>query len=277
MTTTRTSSDPEVAARLRSTWELGDYARVADEIIPSLGPTLVEAAALAPGERVLDVAAGSGNASIPAARTGADVTANDITPALLDAGRRRAEGAPVRWEVGDAEALPYDDDTFDAVISCVGVMFAPRHERAADELVRVCRPGGRIALLSWTPSGFIGQLFATLKPFAPPPPPGASPAPLWGSPEHVAGLLGNRIDGMTTQTRTLTVDRFAEPSGFREYFGRYYGPTVGIYRRLADDAAATAELDSALDELAASHTRPGGADGRPVMEWEYLLLTATVR
>src|SRR6185369_4677884 len=128
-----------------------------------------------------------GNASIPAAQRGASVTASDLTPELLEAGRHRAEGAGVSlgWAEADAEHLPFDDASFDVVISSIGVMFAPHHQAAADELVRVCRPGGTLGLLSWTPEGFIGQMFATMKPYAPPPPPGAQPPPLWGRADHV--------------------------------------------------------------------------------------------
>ena len=161
-------------------WALGDYHAVATELIAPLGPRLVAATGIGPGQHVLDIAAGTGNAAIPAARAGADVVASDITQALLDVGRRaaEAEGVDLDWRADDAQALPYDDGEFDAAISCVGVMFAPQHQAAADELVRVVRPGGRIGLISWTPTGFIGRMFATMKPYAPPPPPGAQPPPL---------------------------------------------------------------------------------------------------
>ena len=169
-------ADRALKAKHRTMWALGNYDAVATEIIADLGSILVDAAGIEPGNRVLDVAAGSGNVAIPAAQTGASVVASDLTPELLDIGRRRAEAAGIelRWETGDAEALPYADGEFDAVLSCVGVMFAPHHQAAADELVRVCRPGGTIGLISWTPAGFIGQMFATMKPYAPPPPRGPS-------------------------------------------------------------------------------------------------------
>ncbi len=199
MTQTQTqqfkSDDAALKAKHAAMWAMGDYPAVATELIAALGPVLVEATGLAPGDHVLDIAAGSGNASIPAALAGADVVASDLTPDLIETGRQAAErvGAQLRWEVADAEALPYADAEFDAAISCVGVMFAPHHQIAADELVRVVRPGGRIGLLSWTPAGFIGQMFATMKPYAPPPPPGAQPPPLWGDEAHVRELLGDRV------------------------------------------------------------------------------------
>ncbi|WP_433065728.1 class I SAM-dependent methyltransferase [Dactylosporangium sp. CS-033363] len=255
----------------RAIWASGDYAAVAADIIPSLGPVLVEACGIGPGQRVLDVAAGTGNAAIPAALTGADVTASDLTPRLLDIGRRLADerDAKLTWAEADAEALPFGDGEYDCVISCVGVMFAPFHQAAAGELVRVCRPGGTIGLINWTPTGFIGQLFATLKPFAAPPPPGAQPAPLWGDESHVRALLGDHVTSVSAQTRTVRVERFAAADGFREYFKHNYGPTLAVYRLHADDPQRTAELDAALDELAG---RFRAADGS--MEWEYLLLTA---
>ena len=220
---------------------------------------------------MLDVAAGSGNAALPAARTGATVVASDLTPELLDRGRElaTAEGLDLRWEVGDAEALPYDDGSFDAVISCVGVMFAPFHQAAADELVRVTRPGGRIGLISWTPGGFIGQMFAAMKPYAPPPPAGAQPPPLWGDEEHVRSLLGDRVGDVVARKQTLKVDCFATAEEFRDYFKRTYGPTIAVYRAIADDPDKVAALDEALAELGRRFDQGGGA-----MEWEYLLVTA---
>lgn len=185
-----TEADRALKQRHRAMWASGNYAAVAGEVIPTLGGTLVEACGIRPGDRVLDVAAGTGNAAIPAARWGARVVASDLTPELLDEGARLAEaaGLHIEWEPGDAEALPYPAGEFDVVMSCVGVMFAPHHAAAAAELLRVCRPGGTIGLISWTPSGFIGQLFATVRPFVPTPPPGVRPAPLWGDPDHVAAL-----------------------------------------------------------------------------------------
>ncbi|MFJ6939906.1 class I SAM-dependent methyltransferase [Streptomyces sp. NPDC101132] len=263
-------ADQALKAKHRAMWALGDYPAVARDVIAPLGPALVEACRVQAGDRVLDVAAGSGNAAVPAALLGADVVASDLTPELLEAGRRFAaeRGAQLEWREADAEALPFADGSFDTVMSCVGVMFAPHHQRTADELVRVVRPGGTIGLVNWTPEGFIGQMFATMRPYAPPPPPGASPPPLWGSEEHVRELFGDRVSGLAAQRRTVRVDRFARPEDFREFFKTCYGPTIATYRAVGDDPERVAALDGALSELAGRYL----ADG--AMEWEYLLVTA---
>ena len=270
------TADRELKARHRTMWALGDYPKVADEVIPDLGAVLVQACGIGPGDRVLDVAAGSGNAAIPAALAGAEVTACDLTPELLAAGRVRAEqrGAALDWREGDAEALPFADGEFGAVLSCLGVMFAPRHEASAGELLRVCRPGGTIGLINWTPEGFIGQMFAAMKPYAPAPPPGAQPPPLWGREEHVRALLGDQVTDVALTRQAVTVACFAHPEEFRDYFKTNYGPTTAAYRAIAGDAARVAELDAALADLARRH---GLGSGSTVMEWEYLLITARKR
>jgi SAM-dependent methyltransferase len=275
MTNTQATSDADTAlkARHRAMWALGDYHAVATEIIPDLGPVLVEAAHIGPGDHVLDVAAGPGNVAIPAAATGAHVIASDLTPELLDRGRADAEakGVGLEWRVADAENLPFEDNAFDAVTSCVGVMFAPHHQAAADELVRVCRPGGRIALIAWTPGGFIGQMFAVMKPYVAPPPPGAQPPPLWGDVAHVRELFGDRVTDLTASQQLLRAEGMDDPMAFREYFKQNYGPTIAAYRGLADDPARAAELDQALDDLVARFRAPDGG-----IDWEYLLVVATV-
>ncbi|MEU8804522.1 methyltransferase domain-containing protein [Spirillospora sp. NPDC048819] len=259
-----------VKAGHRKMWALGDYPSLAAEVIWDLGGVLVEAAGVGSGDRVLDIAAGSGNAAIAAAVAGADVVASDLTPDLLEAGRKEAarHNTNLEWREADAEALPFADAEFDAVVSCVGIMFAPHHQAAADELVRVCRPGGTIGLLNWTPEGFIGQMFATMKPFAPPPPPGAQPPPLWGDPDHVRKLLGDRVTDVKADRRTIRVDQFATPEEFRDYFKARYGPTIAVYNRIADDPDKVAALDEALADLARRHAQGTSVD------WEYLLLTA---
>jgi ubiquinone/menaquinone biosynthesis C-methylase UbiE len=273
-TGTAADADRALKAKHRSMWASGDYPGLAADLLGELGDVLVAACGVQRGDRVLDIAAGSGNIAVPAARTGATVVASDLTPELFEAGRARAaaEGVELEWREADAEALPFADGEFDVVLSAIGVMFAPHHQAAADELVRVCKPGGRIGLISWTPEGFIGQMFATMKPYAPPPPPGASPPPLWGREQHVLELLGDRVTDVSTERRLLAVERFGAPEDFRDYFKARYGPTIAVYRSLVDQPERAAELDAQLAELARSRDR---GEGTTVVDWEYLLLTAT--
>jgi SAM-dependent methyltransferase len=258
----------------RALWALGDYASVATDVVAPLGPMLVQGSGIGPGDRVLDVAAGAGNVAIPAAMAGADVIASDLCPDLLERGRAIAEarGVSLTWQVANAEALPFADGEFDAVLSCVGVMFAPHHQAAADEVMRVCRPDGFIGVISWTPEGFVGQMFSAMKPFVAAPAPGAQPAPLWGSEPHVSGLLGDRVRDFTAQRRTLRVDRFADGAAFRDFFKANYGPTVAAYRGIAEEPDRVAALDARLAELGDRHLA-----GTSAMEWEFLLVTARKR
>jgi SAM-dependent methyltransferase len=225
--------------------------------------------------RVLDVAAGAGNAALVAADAGADVVASDLTPELFAAGRTAAaeRGVKVTWREADAEALPFADAAFDVVMSCVGVMFAPHHQQAADELVRVCRPGGTIGLLNWTPGGFIGQMFALMKPYAPAPPPGAQPPPLWGDERHVGALLGDRVERIAARRGNVAIP-FPTGAEFRDYFKQRYGPTIAVYRNLGADTQRATELDRALAELGEQNL---AATGTTTMSWEYLLITAVRR
>lgn len=216
-------ADRALKAKHRAMWAQGDYPAVAAEIIPELGPILVEACGLRGGGgqvasgaagrpvRLLDVAAGSGNAAIPAALAGASVVASDLTPELFEAGRRLAadRGVEVEWRQADAEALPFQDDEFDTVLSCVGVMFAPHHQAAADELVRVCRPGGTIGLLSWTPEGFLGQMLATMSRICRPRRPVRSPRPCGGTRRMSAPCsgTGSRTSRHASRRSSSTVSR----------------------------------------------------------------------
>lgn len=267
-------ADRALKEKHRGMWALGDYPAVASEVIPELGPVLVEACGIRDGDRVLDVGAGSGNAAIPAAMTGARVIASDLTPELFEPGQAAADRLDVEleWQQADAEALPYDDGEFDKVISCVGVMFAPHHQQSADELVRVCRPGGTIGLINWTPGGFIGQMFATMRPFSPPPPVGASPPPLWGDEDHVRELFGDRVTDLRMERREVRIGRFGNAEAFRDFFKKNYGPTIAVYRNLGFDTDKVVALDADLVELG----RGFGAD-EGTMNWEYLLVTATRR
>jgi ubiquinone/menaquinone biosynthesis C-methylase UbiE len=265
-----TAEDRALKAKHAALWASGSYPTVVNDVVASLGSILVDTLEIQPGQRVLDVAAGTGTSALPAARLGAAVTATDLTPEPLAVGRddAAAEGLELTWETADAEALPYPDGRFDVVLSSIGVMFAPHHQQAADELVRVCRVGGTIGVLSWTPEGFIGQLFAVMKPYAPPPPPGASPAPLWGRADHVRALFGERVTDLVAHQQSLRVDRFADGAEFRDFMKRNYGPTIAVYRFIADDPAKVAALDA---ELAAMGDR-FLTDG--TMHWEYLVVTA---
>lgn len=269
------NADRELKQKHRAMWASGDYPALADEMLLELGAILVEACGITSRHNVLDVAAGSGNAAIPAAMMGAKVVASDLTPELFEAGRREAanRGVSLDWQEADAEALPFADAEFDVVMSCLGVMFAPHHQQAADELLRVCKPGGTIGLLHWTPEGFIGKMFATMKPFAPPPPPGAQPAPLWGTEDHVRELLGDRITDTASRKQTLAVRSFHQPGDFVRYFKSHYGPTISVYKYIGEDADKVKALDQALTELADSFGDAHG-DSPFQMEWEYLLFTA---
>lgn len=243
-----TDADRELKARHRAMWASGDYPHMVETFLLPLGPALVDAARIGAGVSVLDVAAGTGNASLPAAERGAHVTASDLTPELLQAGARRAEaaGLELEWVTADAEHLPFDDASFDIVMSSIGVMFAPNHQQAADELARVCRPGGKIALLCWTPEGMLGALFRLMGPFAPPPPPGATPPPRWGSEEHLQSLFGDRVEWTEFSRHTLEITQFADPHDYGEHFKAYYGPTIAIRAHAAANGRAE-EFDAALN------------------------------
>lgn len=268
------TADLELKAKHRAMWASGDYPSMVETFLLPLGPRLVEAAEIGPGMRVLDVAAGTGNASIPAAEAGAQVTASDLTPELFDAGRARAEAAGVEleWVEADAENLPFADESYDVVMSAIGVMFAPRHERAADQLVRVCRAGGRIALLSWTPDGMLGALFKLMGPYAPPPPPGAQPPPLWGSEEHLAELFGDRVDFQTQKREVLEITAFEKPRDYGEHFKARYGPTIAI-RKNAESQGRAEEFDRELDAFCDEWNR--GTDDDARFEMEYLIAVGT--
>lgn len=277
-TPTRTTASgqgrPADKSGFRAIWALGDYPSVARDLIPGLGARLAQACQVQRGHTVLDVATGSGNAAIPAALSGAVVVACDLTPELLEAGRAEAAraGAEVDWREADAEELPFADGEFDVVMSCVGVMFAPDHEASARELTRVCRPGGTIGLISWTPEGFVGQMLAAMKPYIAPPPPGARPAPLWGQAGYVGELLGGRVTDLDARREMVRIEGFADPVAFRDYFKARYGPMAAAYRQIAGDQDKVVGLDRDLAELAARHDL--GGTPSLAMDWEYLLVTA---
>jgi len=249
----------------RAAWQTGDYPRVGNtlQIIAEL---LVEAADVRAGERVLDVACGQGNAALAAARRFAVATGVDYAANLLAQGRERAlaEHLPVTLTEGDAEQLPLPDASMDVTLSTVGVMFAPNHQRAADELVRVTRTGGRVALASWTPTGMVGDLFRTVAGWAPPPA-GVRPPVLWGTREHLAELFGDRVE-WTALTRREYTFRYRSPEHFSEWFRDFYGPIT----RLAGTLTG-ADLDRFAADLADVARRFNRADdGTVVAPSEYL-------
>lgn len=263
-------TDQELKQKHKVMWASGDYPVMVETFLLPLGPRLVEACGIGPEMRVLDVAAGTGNAALRAAAAGAQVVASDLTPRLLEAGQKQAEaqGLTLEWQEADAEHLPFEDASFDVVMSSIGVMFAPHHSAAADELVRVCRPGGTLGLLSWTPEGMIGDLFRTMGPFAPPPPPGAQPPPLWGSEEHLAELFGDRVNFTTQRREDLEITAFTEARDYGKHFKAYYGPTIAA-RANAERNGLAQNFDAALDAFCDRWNR--GGDGLARFEKEYLL------
>lgn len=233
-------------------WSTGDYADVCERMIPMLGARLVELADVQPGDHVLDVATGSGNAALPAARANAIVTALDITPVLLETGARRANaaGVAVEWVHGDAHALPFAEASFDRVLSCVGVQFCADHHAAAAELVRVCRPAGRLALIAWTPEGFIGQVLAAVAKATGGG--GSARSPLdWGSEDNVSELFGEHVTSIAFRREHVTMPADS-PSGWVDYMAAAYGPLA----RARDTLLARSEwepLRARLSEIATAH------------------------
>jgi ubiquinone/menaquinone biosynthesis C-methylase UbiE len=258
--------------RQQQIWSSGDYGRIAWITVP-LARELVEAVELRPGARVLDVACGTGHVALEAARGFGEVTGVDYVPELVEVARRRAEaeGLQVDFRVADAETLPFADDSFDDVLSAIGVMFAADHDRAAAELVRVCRPGGRIGLANWTPTGFVGSLLKAVRKHVPPPP-AAQPPTRWGTEEVVAGLLGEGVHDLASYTATVT-QRFASPEAFADFFLTHYGPTYTAAAGLDD--AGRAALRADLVRIA--HQANRALDGTFVSDWDYLVVTADKR
>ncbi|HSJ74087.1 MAG TPA: class I SAM-dependent methyltransferase [Miltoncostaeaceae bacterium] len=259
-----------ITARQQKVWSAGDYAAIAARI-PIISEVLCDAADLRAGSRVLDVAGGTGNTALAAARNGCRVVSLDYVPALLDRARERAaaEGLELELVEGDAQALPFPDASFDAVVSVVGVMFAPDQRRVADEMLRVSRPGGTIALASWTPEGFIGGLFRTVGAHVPPPA-GLAPPPLWGDEDHVRALLGDGVSELRARRRVYTF-RFDAPERFTEFFREHYGPTVAAFAAL--EPAGREALAADITALARRFDRLGG-DGPVAIEAEYLEVVA---
>ena len=254
-----------VKSRQQIAWSTGNYA-VVGTTLQIVGENLCEALDLRSGSRVLDVAAGNGNATLAAARRFADVTSTDYVPSLLDAGRARAqaEGHAIRFQEADAENLPFADASFDAVLSTFGVMFTPDQDKAAAELARVCKPGGRIGLANWTPESFIGQLFKTIGKYVPPAPGVRSPA-LWGTKARLEELFGRTARDLRATSRQFTF-RYRSPAHWLEVFRTYYGPMHKTYAAL--DAARQEAFTQDVYALIARDNRSG--DGTMVLPCEYL-------
>ncbi len=261
-------------AAARAAWRMGDYHRFATGMVWPVGAVLTAACGVSPGQRVLDVAAGTGNVAIRAAEAGARVVASDLTPENFAAGRAEARrrGVELEWVEADAEALPFADGEFDVVTSSFGAMFAPDHQGVADELVRVCRPGGTIGMANFTPEGLLGAFFAPFAPFAPPP---ETPPALWGSEQHVRGLFGDRVSSLELTRRTY-VERAASPGHYCAFVKETFGPVAAVYESLADEPGRRAALDREFLDFAVQANR-GAPDGPAEYPYEYLLVVARTR
>ena len=261
-----------VKGRQQLAWASGDYA-VIGTTLQIVGESLAEACELRWDEDVLDVAAGNGNATLAAARRGARVTSTDYVSTLLDRGaaRARAEGLEVRFQTADAEALPFDDASFDAVLSTFGVMFAPDHAASASEMVRVCRPGGRIGLANWTPGGFVGQMFKTLGRHLPPPA-GVQPPALWGVEAHLSTLFGTNASSIVATPKMFNF-RYRSAEHFIDVFKTWYGPVLKAYAALPADKADALNRD--LIDLLNGMNR--GGPRSLVVPSEYLEVVITRR
>lgn len=253
-----------IKARQQATWSDGDYA-VIGTTLQIVGESLCEAVDIRSGARVLDVAAGNGNAALAAARRWCEVTASDYVPALLERARERAvaDRLPIEFRTADAEKLPFPDASYDVVLSTFGVMFTPDQQRAASEMLRVCRPGGKIGLANWTPDSFIGQLFKAIGKHVPPPP-GLRPPALWGTEVRLAELFGESAASIDLQRRNF-VFRYRSPAHWLEVFRTYYGPTKRAFEAL--DAQGGKELEQDILALLARGNRSG--DGTLVLPSEY--------
>jgi ubiquinone/menaquinone biosynthesis C-methylase UbiE len=251
--------------RQQATWASGDFA-VIGTTLQIVGETLCEALDLHAGQRVLDVAAGNGNAALAAARRWCHVTASDYVPTLLDRAHERAvaERLPMEFEIADVEALPFADASFDAVTSTFGAMFTPNHEKPATEMLRVCRAGGKIGLANWTPDGFIGQLFKVIGRYIPPPKDMKSPA-LWGTKAHVFDLFGTAASTIHTETQTFMF-RYRSDDHWIDIFRTYYGPVLKAFDSL--DAPQRTALTADLKALIAQFNV--ARDGTMVVPADYL-------
>jgi SAM-dependent methyltransferase len=261
----------EIKTKQQATWTSGAYDRIAWLTMP-LADTLCDAVEVTPGATVLDVATGTGHVALAAARRFCDVTGVDYVPALLDVARRRAdaEGLVVNFEEGDAEELRFADGSFDYVMSAIGVMFTADHAKAASELVRVCRPGGTIGMVNWTPTGFVGEMFRTIAKHVPPPAE-AKPPGLWGTEDYLSEILGDGVD-LRIETGEIAM-RFLSAEHFADFFIENYGPTLKASEALSEDARPALRQD--LVDLATRTNR--APDGTAVCDFGYIVAVANKR
>lgn len=271
MTTAPSVTVEALKAAHHPTWASGDYAHIAT-LVTGVGEAVAARAGITPGDDVLDVAAGTGNASLPAALAGGQVIATDLTPELFAAGRRRADeaGVSIDWIAADAEDLPFEDARFDRVLSSLGVQFAPRHEVVAAELVRVCRPGGRIVLGNWSATGYIGRFWSTMGPYMPTPPAFASPPPGWGRAEHVEALFAPHPVSLAFEHGAVTFSADSADA-FMDMFADLYGPLLQARTRLS----AAGRWDALRGELIAlSEELNTATDGTWRVDSDYLVIVA---
>ena len=263
----------EEIAIQRSMWALGDYHRFAKHTVWGFGPVLVQACGISPGQRVLDVAAGTGNVAIRVAEAGAQVVALDVTPENFEAGRREADacGVELDWVEGDAASLPFGDGEFDVITSSVGAIFVPDHQAVADEMVRVCRPGGTIGMINFVPEGVAAEFFELFGRYAPLPPPEELPPVLWGSEAHVRELFGDRLAALEL-TRGSYVERSpGDPAASCEFFKQTFGPVIALHAALADEPDRLAAMERDFLEFA-TRSNQAPPDRPAEYPYEYLLV-----
>ena len=268
----------EVRAAVRAMWALGDYKRFATELDSQLGRDLVEACGIGADQRVLDVAAGSGNVAIRAAEAGAEVVASDITVENMKAGERDASqrGVELAWVEGDAQALPFGDGEFDVVTSSAGAMFAPDQQAVADELLRVCRPDGTIGMANFTPDGLAADFFGVLAPYLPPPPSEAPSPLLWGDEAHVRRLFGDRVSSLETSKRELVETVPGPPVDYCDFYRQTFGPVVAAFAGVEDQPERSADLEREFLDFV-ERANGGPPDGPTELRFEYLLVLARKR
>lgn len=270
-----TNAAPDPKALTRRMWALGDYHRFATRTVWEVGPVLVEACRIGPGQRVLDVAAGTGNVAIRAAEAGATVVASDLTPENFEAGRREADirGVELEWVEADAENLPFKDGEFDAVMSVFGAIFAPDHAAVAQEMLRVCRPGGVIGMANFRPKGVAGAFFDLVGRYAPAPPPGSLPPLLWGDEDHLRALFADGAEALELRPRSYVERAFGGPEEYRDLFNTTFGPMIALRAAMEEDPDRLAAFDREFREftLRWNRGRPGGP---AEYVYEYLLVVA---